>query len=219
MRSACTAFSNPILSSDIGSEVAYGPGGLPVTATQPSVDASPEHDGVRVLKGGRSSHCGLADFSSQRPALLKHTAFTHVQQAKQNRESRMPRRGGSQCRYRAPEVLLRSPYYSAPIDMFAMGAIMAELYMLRPLFPGSSEVRCPRALVCCQLLLKSMQQASKPAQECVSAPGSCKQAVPWWPGTPALLLMSFHALLPVRVLGGAGGLLPSDPRQCACEEH
>eukprot|EP00798_Chlamydomonas_sp_ICE-L_P019179 gene19179-25793_t len=42
-------------------------------------------------------------------------------------------------RYRAPEVLLRSPYYNAPIDMFAMGAIMAELYTLRPLFPGSSE--------------------------------------------------------------------------------
>mgnify|MGYP001807184988 CR=1 FL=1 len=44
-------------------------------------------------------------------------------------------------RYRAPEVLLRSPYYNAPIDLFAMGAIMAELYMLRPLFPGTSEVR------------------------------------------------------------------------------
>lgn len=42
--------------------------------------------------------------------------------------------------YRAPEVLLRSQYYSAPIDMFAMGAIMAELFTLRPLFPGSSEV-------------------------------------------------------------------------------
>ena len=38
------------------------------------------------------------------------------------------------------QVLLRSPYYSAPIDIFAMGAIMAELYMLRPLFPGTSEV-------------------------------------------------------------------------------
>ena len=36
-------------------------------------------------------------------------------------------------------MLLRSPYYNAPIDMFAMGAIMAELYTLRPLFPGSSE--------------------------------------------------------------------------------
>ena len=43
--------------------------------------------------------------------------------------------------YRAPEVLLRSPYYNAPIDIFAMGAIMAELYTLRPLFPGTSEVR------------------------------------------------------------------------------
>lgn len=41
--------------------------------------------------------------------------------------------------YRAPEVLLRSSTYSAPIDMFAMGAIMAEMYTLRPLFPGSSE--------------------------------------------------------------------------------
>lgn len=44
--------------------------------------------------------------------------------------------------YRAPEVLLRAPFYSKPVDMFAVGAIMAELYMLRPLFPGSSEVCC-----------------------------------------------------------------------------
>ena len=43
-------------------------------------------------------------------------------------------------RYRAPEVLLRSTSYNSPIDMFAMGCIMAELYTLRPLFPGSSEV-------------------------------------------------------------------------------
>lgn len=41
--------------------------------------------------------------------------------------------------YRAPEVLLRATYYSAPIDMFAMGAIIAEMYNMRPLFPGSSE--------------------------------------------------------------------------------
>lgn len=41
--------------------------------------------------------------------------------------------------YRAPEVLLRAPYYSAPIDMFAVGAIAAELFTLRPLFPGTSE--------------------------------------------------------------------------------
>lgn len=43
-------------------------------------------------------------------------------------------------RYRAPEVLLRSTSYSSPIDVWAVGCIMAELYTLRPLFPGSSEV-------------------------------------------------------------------------------
>ncbi|XP_035270091.1 serine/threonine-protein kinase MAK isoform X3 [Anguilla anguilla] len=42
--------------------------------------------------------------------------------------------------YRAPEVLLRSSAYSSPIDMWAVGCIMAELYTLRPLFPGNSEV-------------------------------------------------------------------------------
>ncbi|GAA0179962.1 non-receptor serine/threonine protein kinase [Lithospermum erythrorhizon] len=41
--------------------------------------------------------------------------------------------------YRAPEVLLQSPIYNAAVDMWAMGAIMAELFTLRPLFPGSSE--------------------------------------------------------------------------------
>ncbi|XP_061416134.1 serine/threonine-protein kinase MAK-like isoform X1 [Lethenteron reissneri] len=42
--------------------------------------------------------------------------------------------------YRGPEVLLRSTSYSSPIDIWALGCIMAELYTLRPLFPGSSEV-------------------------------------------------------------------------------
>jgi serine/threonine protein kinase len=42
--------------------------------------------------------------------------------------------------YRAPEILLRSTNYSYEIDIFALGAIMAELYMLRPLYPGKSEM-------------------------------------------------------------------------------
>lgn len=41
--------------------------------------------------------------------------------------------------YRAPEVLLQSYLYGAKVDMWAMGAIMAELFSLRPLFPGVSE--------------------------------------------------------------------------------
>lgn len=38
--------------------------------------------------------------------------------------------------YRAPEILLRQPDYNAPIDIFALGAITAELFTMRPLFPG-----------------------------------------------------------------------------------
>lgn len=42
--------------------------------------------------------------------------------------------------YRAPEVILRDPSYSSPIDLFAVGCIMAELKTFAPLFPGSSEI-------------------------------------------------------------------------------
>ncbi|KAF6153192.1 hypothetical protein GIB67_016671 [Kingdonia uniflora] len=37
--------------------------------------------------------------------------------------------------YRAPEVLLQSSTYNFAVDMWAMGAIMAELFTLEPLFP------------------------------------------------------------------------------------
>ena len=42
--------------------------------------------------------------------------------------------------YRAPEVILHCPSYGKPIDIFATGLILAELYSLRPLFPGLSEI-------------------------------------------------------------------------------
>lgn len=41
--------------------------------------------------------------------------------------------------YRAPEVLMRSTYYNSPIDTWACGCIMAEMYSLGALFPGTSE--------------------------------------------------------------------------------
>lgn len=42
--------------------------------------------------------------------------------------------------YRAPEVVLRSTNYDSGIDVWAIGCIMAEMYMLYPLFPGNSEL-------------------------------------------------------------------------------
>ncbi|GMP90294.1 hypothetical protein CsSME_00041492 [Camellia sinensis var. sinensis] len=42
--------------------------------------------------------------------------------------------------YRAPEVLLQSSTYTPAIDMWAVGAILAELFTLCPIFPGESEI-------------------------------------------------------------------------------
>lgn len=40
--------------------------------------------------------------------------------------------------YRAPEVLLQSTDYNAPVDLWALGTIMAEVVNLKPLFPGNN---------------------------------------------------------------------------------
>lgn len=42
--------------------------------------------------------------------------------------------------YRAPELLLGSGLYSAPLDMWGVGCIIAEMAVGRPLFDGDSEI-------------------------------------------------------------------------------
>ena len=41
--------------------------------------------------------------------------------------------------YRAPEIILRAPNYNSPVDIWASGCIMAELFITHPIFPGISE--------------------------------------------------------------------------------
>jgi serine/threonine protein kinase len=78
--------------------------------------------------------------------------------------------------YRAPEVLLQSSYYSAPIDMWAIGAIMAELFTLRPLFPGARYVLSTSGFVLESILLQewSSQTLERCFWSCDPAP-----AVSW----------------------------------------
>ncbi len=61
-------------------------------------------------------------------------------------------------RYRAPEVLLRSLNYNSPIDLFAVGCIMAELFTLKPLFPGDSEI---------DMIYKICSVLGTPSQVCI----------------------------------------------------
>ncbi|CAJ1949173.1 unnamed protein product [Cylindrotheca closterium] len=51
--------------------------------------------------------------------------------------------------YRAPEIILCAPQYSTAVDLFALGCVMAELYTLDPLFPGSGEI--PQLALICEL--------------------------------------------------------------------
>ncbi|RHZ44833.1 hypothetical protein Glove_709g74 [Diversispora epigaea] len=66
----------------------------------------------------------IGDFGLARDIKLKHPYTEYV----------------STRWYRAPEIILRSNTYSSPIDLWAAGAIMAELFTLKPLFPGKSEI-------------------------------------------------------------------------------
>ena len=80
-----------------------------------SPDAPPEQDVKVIVK--------LADFGLARETRSKPPYTEYV----------------STRWYRAPEVLLKSRDYSNPVDMWALGTIMAELVNLRPMFPGKRE--------------------------------------------------------------------------------
>jgi serine/threonine protein kinase len=42
--------------------------------------------------------------------------------------------------YRSPECLLRFTQYGSAMDIWSLGCIIAELYLLSPLFPGQTEL-------------------------------------------------------------------------------
>ncbi|GJJ09476.1 hypothetical protein Clacol_003699 [Clathrus columnatus] len=79
-------------------------------------NASPERDVVVIIK---LADFGLARETSSEPPYTEYVSTRW---------------------YRAPEVLLRSRDYSNPVDMWALGTILAELINLKPLFPGAGEI-------------------------------------------------------------------------------
>jgi protein kinase len=82
-------------------------------------DIKPEN--ILCLENG--DHCKIADFGLAREIRSRPPFTDYV----------------STRWYRSPELLLRATVYNSPVDLWAAGVLMAELYTLRPLFPGTSE--------------------------------------------------------------------------------
>ena len=66
--------------------------------------------------------------------------------------------------YRAPEVLLGSPRYACPIDVWSIAGIFAEMILKKPLFHGDSEIdqlfrifRCLLVLFVCACACSTIQ--------------------------------------------------------------
>jgi serine/threonine protein kinase len=74
--------------------------------------------------------------------------------------------------YRPPEILLGSKPYHNPVDLWAIGCIMAEMISLVPSFPGDSEI---------DTLFKIFQCVGTPSEDS-------------WPGVSAL--QDWHATFP-----------------------
>uniref|UniRef100_UPI0037E84862 cyclin-dependent kinase 6 n=1 Tax=Semicossyphus pulcher TaxID=241346 RepID=UPI0037E84862 len=88
--------------------------------------------------------------------------------------------------YRAPEVLLNSVYMSS-VDMWSAGCIFAELFLLRPLFRGNTEV---------QQLQKIFEVIGLPSEEDWPKDSPISYSLSWGPkGSSAKLL---HKLGPVE---------------------
>lgn len=113
--------------------------------------APPERDVIVIVK--------LADFGLARETTSKPPYTEYV----------------STRWYRAPEVLLRSRDYSNPVDMWALGTILAELVNLKPLFPGESEV--DQVLQICEVLGNPSSEYGKDSKGRVRGGGPWERGI------------------------------------------
>ena len=106
--------------------------------------------------------------------------------------------------YRPPEILLGCKTYALPVDMWAVGTILAECTTKRPLFPGDSEV---------DELFKIFRVLGTPNEEVwpgVTSLQDWNEAFPVW---PALQISRFTSNLSDAGVDLVEQMLQLDPKR------
>ena len=94
--------------------------------------------------------------------------------------------------YRAPELIFGATDYTAAIDMWSVGCVMAELLLGQPLFPGESGVDQLVEIIKVRSAGLCLQRQAASSQACDGS------ATPWqsscWEGSKAQLVKLVVAL-------------------------
>lgn len=106
--------------------------------------------------------------------------------------------------YRPPEILLGCKTYALPVDMWAIGTILAEMVTKRPMFPGDSEI---------DELFKIFRVLGTPNEDIwpgVTALQDWNESFPIW---PALHVSKFVPTLEEAGIDLIEALLHLDPKK------
>jgi len=106
--------------------------------------------------------------------------------------------------YRAPEILLGTKTYALPVDIWSVGAILAEMVTKRPLFPGDSEI---------DEIFKIFRILGTPSEETWPGVTSLQDWNEEFPVWPALNVARFCPGLDEQGLDLVEQLLAIDPRK------
>ena len=105
-----------------------------------TVNKTSSQESIGSINDGLGGSVGSVPFgvASYENSILKLADFGLAKDFKKNKVT-MHTEYVSTRWYRAPEIALRMQNYTEKIDVFALGCIMGEMLLGRPLFPGTSE--------------------------------------------------------------------------------
>ena len=81
----------------------------------------------------------IGDFGSARISPQQKKESEEQKGAKEKKEKRPLTPGIGTKWYKAPEIIFGDKHYNKSVDIWSFGCLMAEMFLLEPLFPGSTD--------------------------------------------------------------------------------